>query len=52
MVPVGLQADGAEDMSTWDGHRVPEVLLTEEACVLLKRHGENVGVPSNSVKMQ
>lgn len=34
MVPVGLQAHGAEDVATWDGHGVPEVLLTEVAVFL------------------
>lgn len=41
MVPVCLQANGAEDVATWDGHRVPEVFLTQVAAVLIRRHGEN-----------
>lgn len=36
MVPVGLQADGAEDVSTGDGHRISEIFLTEVAAVLIK----------------
>ena len=37
VVPVGLQADGAEDVSTRDGHGVPEGLLTQVAAVLVHR---------------
>lgn len=36
MVPVCLQANGAEDMATWDGDRVPEVFLTQVACILFR----------------
>lgn len=36
MVPVCLQAKGAEDVSTWDGHRIPEVFLTQVAVFLFK----------------
>lgn len=38
MVPVGLQANGAEYVATWDGHRIPEIFLTEEAAFLIGRH--------------
>lgn len=34
MVPVCLQANGAEYVATWDGHRIPEVFLTKVAAVL------------------
>lgn len=42
MIPVCLQADGAEYVATWDGHRVPEILLTKVAGVLVKRHGDSL----------
>lgn len=34
MVPVCLQANGAEDVAAWDGHCIPEVFLTQVAAVL------------------
>lgn len=34
MIPVGLQADGAEDVSTRDGHGIPEVFLTQVAVLV------------------
>ena len=36
MVPVGLQANGAEDMAAWDGHWIPEVFLTQVAALLVR----------------
>ncbi len=36
MVPVCLQANGAEDVATWDGHGIPEVFLTQVAVVLVR----------------
>lgn len=39
MVPVRLQANGAENMSTWDGDGVPQVLLAQVAAILVGRHG-------------
>lgn len=42
MVPVCFQADGTEDVATWDGHWVPEIFLTEVAGVWIRRHGENL----------
>lgn len=36
MVPVCLQANGAEDVATRDGHGIPEVLLTQVAGVLIQ----------------
>jgi len=36
MVPVCLQADGAEDVATRDGHGIPEVFLTQVAVVLVR----------------
>ena len=38
MVPVGLQADGAEGVPTGDGHGVPQVLLAQIADALVIRH--------------
>lgn len=36
MVPVGLQANGAEDVAAWDGHGIPEVFLAQVAGVLIR----------------
>lgn len=36
MVPVCLQANGAEDVAARDGHGIPEVLLTQVAGVLIQ----------------
>lgn len=36
MVPVCLQANGAEDVATWDGHWIPEVFLAQVAAVLVR----------------
>lgn len=44
MVPVRFQANGAETVTTWDGHGVPEVFLTQVAVVLVRRHEENLGL--------
>lgn len=43
VVPVGLEADGTEEMTTWNRHGVPQILFAEVADVLLMRHR-----PSNS----
>lgn len=41
MVPVRLQANGAENVTARDGDGIPEVLLAEVAAVLIRRHGAN-----------
>lgn len=40
VVPVCLQANGAKDVTTWDWHGIPEVLLTQVAAVLFRWHGD------------
>lgn len=36
MVPIGLQANGAEDVPARDGHGITEVFLAQVAGVLIR----------------
>lgn len=45
VVPVGLQADGAEDVAARDGDWVPQVFLTQMAALLVSRHGDSLMHP-------